>query len=96
MNGMSQIKSGKKERILRQFHIQNSYKHSLVEVCGCERIMLENHKGVIEYSNERICVKVSYGCVKICGHKLTLAQMSADQLVVMGQIYSISFVRRGA
>lgn len=92
------MKAQEKTRGSRLVHIPEKsllLRQPLVEIIDCNRIILENHKGIIEYSNERICVKVSFGCVKICGQKMELARMYNDQLVILGDIHSISFVKRG-
>lgn len=67
----------------------------IVELAGDRRVLIENHKGVIEYGNERICVKVQYGCLCICGNKIELAKMTKDQLVITGTIDSVIVRRKG-
>ena len=53
----------------------------VVELAGDRRVLIERHGGVTEYSGERICVKVRYGLVCICGCGLELACMTREQLV---------------
>ena len=67
----------------------------IVEVAGEGRVLIERHEGMTEYSRERICVKVSYGCVCVCGCGLELTRMSREQLVISGRIDSLQLVRRG-
>ena len=67
----------------------------IVEVAGDGRVLIERHEGMTEYSRERICVKVSYGCVCVCGCGLELTRMSREQLVISGRIDSLQLVRRG-
>ena len=66
----------------------------IVEIAGDKRVLIEHHKGMTEYSRERICVKVHYGIVCICGCGLRLSQMTREQLVVSGQIDGIQLYRR--
>lgn len=66
----------------------------LVEILGQQRVLIEHHAGVIEYSRERIQVKMCYGCLCVCGQELMLARMTADQLIITGQIDSVSIDRR--
>ena len=66
----------------------------IVEIAGDSRVLIERHNGMTEYSRERICVKVRYGCVCVCGCGLELQRMSRDQLVIRGKIESISLHRR--
>ena len=68
---------------------------SLVELAGDNRVLIENHRGVVEYSRCRIGVAVRCGQIQVCGSGLELARMSQDQLVIIGQVESIHLLRRG-
>lgn len=67
---------------------------SLLELTGDRQVLIENHRGVTQYSRERIGVKVSYGELLVCGCGLELARMSQGQLVVSGAVDSIQLCRR--
>lgn len=67
---------------------------SIVELAGDRRVLIENHQGVRGYSSGCILVKVSFGCVQICGSCLELAKMTREQLVIQGNIDSICLQRR--
>lgn len=67
----------------------------IVEVAGTERVLIENHGGVLSYSRECITVKVRFGCIQICGCGLKIRRMSREQLIVGGRIDSVSLHRRG-
>lgn len=69
---------------------------SLAEIAGDSRVLIENHRGVSEYTQQRICVKVSYGQLCICGCGLELSQMTRDQLVISGRIDAVTLCRRGS
>lgn len=66
----------------------------LVELAGENRILIENHKGLLEYGCNEIQVKVSYGILCVYGRKLHVANMTRQRLVIAGCIDSISIVRR--
>lgn len=66
----------------------------LVELSGDRRVLVENHCGVTEYSQERIGIKVSFGRVLISGCRLELARMSKEQLIITGRIDGITVCRR--
>ena len=66
----------------------------LVEVVGQTRVLIENHNGVIQYGCNEICVKVSYGHIRICGVGLELCKMTKDQLVIMGTIEGVQLCGR--
>lgn len=66
----------------------------VVEVAGACRVLIERHGGVTEYSRDRICVKVRYGTVCICGCGLELTRMTREQLVISGRIDCVQLQRR--
>ena len=67
---------------------------TLVEIMGDDRVLIEGHKGVREYSRERIGVNVKFGMVTVCGNGLTLRCMTREQLIITGKIQGISLTRR--
>lgn len=66
----------------------------IVEVAGDRRVLIERHRGVTEYSTERIRVRLGFGAVCICGNDLELTQMTRQQLVITGRIDSVQLQRR--
>lgn len=66
----------------------------LAELAGDRRLLIEHHRGVTQYSREQICIKVSYGYLQVCGSCLELSRMTAEQLVITGQIQQIQLLRR--
>lgn len=65
----------------------------LVELAGERRVLIENHQGVVQYGSNEICVKVTYGRLRICGNNLELARMTKDQLVITGLIEGVQLCR---
>ena len=66
----------------------------IVELAGQNRLLIENHQGVLGYSLEEIRVRVSYGCVCITGSDLRLMQLSREQLVICGRVDAIHLFGR--
>lgn len=66
----------------------------VVEIAGEYRVLIEQHKGMVEFSRERICVKVCYGFVCVMGTALKLSHMSQHRLVISGQIDCVKIMRR--
>jgi sporulation protein YqfC len=66
----------------------------IIEVAGNNRVLIENHRSVTSYSTDKICVSVKFGCVRICGSGLTIAKMSNEQLVILGDIHCIALSGR--
>lgn len=66
----------------------------IAEIAGDRRVLIENHQGVKEYTREKICVKVKYGMLTVCGCGLELACMTREQLIISGRIDCITLHRR--
>lgn len=62
-----------------------------VEITGNDRVLIENHKGILEYDETIMRVKCS-GCeIRITGIDLTLTALSIDELAVNGTIAAVEF-----
>ena len=66
---------------------------TVVELLGEHRVLIEHHRGITEYSRQRIQARVKYGIICVCGGDLQLCKMTADQLVIMGRIDSLTLFR---
>lgn len=65
----------------------------IVEIAGYNRVLIENHKGVVGYSLEEIQIKVCYGTISLTGCNLNFAQINREQLAITGEIYGITLYR---
>lgn len=66
----------------------------VVEIAGESRVLIENHRGVYQYTREQIGVHMRYGCLTVCGCNLTLSQMTRERLVISGRIDGVTLLRR--
>lgn len=66
----------------------------IVELAGDSRVLIERHRGIVEYGTEQIAVRVRYGILTITGRELHMLCMTKEQLVISGCIDSISIERR--
>ena len=64
---------------------------TLVEIFGTDRVVIENHKGIVQYDNCQICVKKQKGFITVIGKGLNIARMSKEQLVIIGCIERVCF-----
>ncbi len=69
-------------------------KHPLVEVLGDNRVLIENHMGILSYCLEEIRIKVCFGNVQVKGIDLQLMEIGKDQLVICGKIDAVQLNRR--
>ena len=67
---------------------------SVVELLGENRVLIENHRRIMEYDLERICIGVSYGVVSILGRNLRLRHVTNRKLLVTGRIERLELQRR--
>ena len=65
----------------------------IIELCSDNRLYIERHLGVYEYSDVEIHIGVSFGKIIIRGGCLKLASMSKESLVITGQISYVELVR---
>ncbi len=63
---------------------------------GDSLLFLENHKGVVEYSPNRLRIKTSLGIVIVDGEELVLSALGENDLMVTGLIRDIVFHEGGA
>lgn len=65
----------------------------IIEMAGNKRVLIENHRGVIGYGQERIGVLVKIGKIVVMGSDLEICYMSRQQLIITGCIESVSIER---
>lgn len=61
-----------------------------IEVTGTIRVSIDGHKGLKEYSDQRIVVNSSIGEITVIGLSLHLQGMTKDTVTVGGKIISVS------
>jgi len=59
---------------------------------GNVRLVLENHRGIIEYSADRLRVQTTGGQVLIVGQRLVLRGISRERIVVEGRFGNLEFL----
>lgn len=63
-----------------------SYKCSLF---GGNTVVVEGHKGICNYSTEKITFKIAKGCLVVVGNSLQLKCLDKHFAVVVGQVLGI-------
>ena len=64
----------------------------LISFIGREEVAIENYKGILEYSEETVRVGTAAGILELNGRSLCLKQLSAECMVVTGQVESMRFL----
>ena len=84
------------ERLEKLMELTESAKAPLIEIIGNYRVLIENHRGITEYTTERIVVKKRGGYVTVMGASLLLAVISNDRIIITGKISDIKLEESGA
>lgn len=66
----------------------------VAELAGTQRVLIERHKGVTQYSPEQICIRMAYGFLMVQGCGLELVRMTREQLVISGRVDGLRVIRR--
>lgn len=62
---------------------------TLAELYGTERLLVEQHRGILGYSSECIRIGSSFGTLVVEGEGLHLCCMSRSQVVVRGKLREV-------
>lgn len=64
-----------------------------ITVIGNAQLYIENHRGIIEYSPEKIRLSVESGEVEICGEMLMIRAINNEDIHLDGVIDAVRFRR---
>lgn len=62
-----------------------------ITMLGNKQILIENHKGIIEYTPSLVRIKLNQGEVMILGYQLTLSNLQIEQILVEGTVEEIKY-----
>lgn len=60
-----------------------------ITILSFDQILIENYKGILEYEEFFIKLETEIGTININGYKLTLEQITKDDIEIKGVIKSI-------
>jgi sporulation protein YqfC len=82
-----------KSRINRALEVPDevALKVPKLTILKFEEVLIENYKGILEYQDFFVRIKTNIGIININGFKLTLEEMTIDDVIVKGKIESIDF-----
>ena len=63
-----------------------------VEVMGDRQFYMENHRGIISYSEDEIAISADGLIVRVLGEKLELVSMTGEALRIRGKIKRVEWV----
>ncbi len=62
-----------------------------ITMLGNKQLLVENHKGLIEYTGTLVRIKLSQGELAITGSDLVIGNFQAEQLLVEGTLTDIKY-----
>lgn len=65
---------------------------TLAEIYGKERVLVEQHRGILSYADDCIRIGATFGALVVTGGELRLCCMSRSQLVIRGRIRSVEIM----
>lgn len=66
-----------------------------ISVCGDREVFIENHKGLLEYTQSCIRVKMNDGIINIFGSELKIIVMETDRMVIDGVFERVEYEKIG-
>lgn len=86
-------KRGKIERLAGLLELPRDVVLDLprVTMLGNAQVLVENHKGIIEYTQSQVRIRLKQGEVSIHGTGLTLGSLQAEQILVEGLLDTIRY-----
>jgi len=61
-------------------------------ITGGQRIIVENHQGLMDYTPQCIVVAGGKVTLKLLGNALELRAMTAEALLITGDIFNVEFI----
>ena len=61
-------------------------------IMGNIQVNIENHNGIIEYSDKTIRINTSIGVFKIEGNKMSIKYITLEEVVIVGVIYKVEIL----
>ena len=67
----------------------------LIEILDDRRVLIENHRGIVEYGNSRITVERHNGGISVVGTELQVSEISKEKVVIVGKIRGVELMDGG-
>ncbi|MBP3435572.1 MAG: YabP/YqfC family sporulation protein [Clostridia bacterium] len=93
------MKASKRKEVLshhleRSLHLPDGVLTTLprMELSGNRRILIEGCKGIVEYDEDRICLRTEVGTVRFLGRSLYMHRLNPACAVITGRLLSVEFL----
>lgn len=90
---MARRKHNRIESIAELFEIPDDLIFDLprMTLLGNKQLLIENHKGIIEYTTQIVRIRLKQGVVIVVGSNLSLGSLQVEQILVEGLIQSLRY-----
>lgn len=63
-----------------------------ISMIGNIQMLVENHKGIIEYTPQSIRLNSTIGVIRVQGANMNLKNIAVDDIMVTGEIKTVEFL----
>lgn len=63
-----------------------------IEIIGTRELLIENHKGILEYNDNEVKLNGGKTIIRITGQRLVVTSMNENELRMSGQLDGIAFI----
>ena len=83
-----------KEKISELFELPKDIILDLpkVSMIGKNQMHIENHRGIIEYTMQRIRINSTLGVIRISGREMKIRNIGKEEIIIIGEITVIEFL----
>lgn len=64
----------------------------LITLTGNEELYIENYKGIVEYTDEKVRLNTNCGMLKIEGRNLFLKEITSENIYVTGKLIKLEYL----
>lgn len=82
-----------KERLVESLQIPRdlAFQESVITLTGEKEVLLENYRGILEYTENHVLVLTRHCKIRIQGEELEVLYYTNDEMKVSGRITGISY-----
>ena len=62
-----------------------------ITMLGNKQLLVENHKGIIEYTPSLVRIKLNQGELRVAGKNLMLGNLQIEQILVEGTVGEVKY-----
>ena len=66
----------------------------VIELTGDRAFMLEQHRGILSYTDRAVRIAVNIGCVCVTGSGLSVRVMNGRKIILCGRVDAVTFERQ--